>query len=169
MIKPEQFYQQNDLPDKGTKARMWRNIRNATQRPAFSFLSIADKRSFIWGMAASVIMYFASVGIYTTVRQSVQNSRPQVVRLDAAYQSAIKEFENVVPQIVSNVGTNPGGASYVAVRKEQLLKIDGAITGLKMESTGADLSSLKQKKLRELYSMKLKVLQEMIENGEIEL
>ena len=91
------------------------------------------------------------------------------MKLDAAYQSAIEEFERVVPQIVSIGGNNPGEINYFTIRKEQLLKIDDAIAGLRSESSGSDLSSLKQKKLRELYSMKLKVLQEMVENGEIEL
>ncbi|MFI5252213.1 MAG: hypothetical protein ACHQQQ_07255 [Bacteroidota bacterium] len=169
MITPEKFYDKTDLPDRARKIRMWQNIRQEIHKPKFLSLYVADTRSFIWGMAAAVLIYFASVGVYTTVRQSIQNSQPQVVRLDAAYQSAIKEFENVVPIAGAGGSANPGEVNYITLRKDQLSKIDGAITGLKSESMGADLSTLKQQKLRELYTMKLKVLQEMIENGEVEL
>jgi hypothetical protein len=169
MIDPGKFYTHNDLPDRPAKARMWQNIKKEIQPSKHLPLYVVDKRSFIWGVAASVIIYFTSVGIYATVKQSLQNSQPQVVKFDAAYQSAINEFERVVPQTVSNSAADPNAKNYISVRKEQLSKIDDAITGLRSESAGADLSSLKQKKLRELYSMKLKVLQEMIENGEIEL
>jgi hypothetical protein len=169
MIDPGKFYTHDELPDRSAKTRMWQNITRELRHAKYPLSYVIDKRSFLWGVAASVIIYFTSVGIYTTVKQSVQNSRPDVVKLDAAYQSAINEFERVIPQTVSNTGADPNAKNYIVVRKEQLSKINEAIAGLRSESAGADLSSLKQKKLRELYGMKLKVLQEMIENGEIEL
>jgi hypothetical protein len=169
MIDPGKFYTHDELPDRSAKTRMWQNITRELRHAKYPLSYVVDKRSFFWGVAASVIIYFTSVGIYTTVKQSVQNSRPDVVKLDAAYQSAINEFERVVPQTVSNTVADPNAKNYIVVRKEQLSKINEAIAGLRSESTGADLSSLKQRKLRELYGMKLKVLQEMIENGEIEL
>jgi hypothetical protein len=169
MIDAGKFYTHDDLPERSAKFRMWANIKKEIQQSKYSASYVVDKRSFVWGVAASVIIYFTSVGVYTTVRQSMQNSRPQVVKFDAAYQSAINEFERVVPQTVSNSAADPNTKNFITIRKEQLSKIDEAIAGLRSESAGADLSSLKQKKLRELYGMKLKVLQEMIENGEIEL
>jgi len=169
MIEPEKYYDADDLPGRPAKTKMWKEIKSRTGKKKVISFFVADSRSFIWGMAASVLIYFSGVGIYTTLKQSIQNSRPEVVRFDDAYQSAIREFERVVPQVVSNPEGQSKEMKYLSIRKEELSKIDAAIVSLKAESSGIDLSPLKQRKLRELYSMKLRVLQDMIENGEIEL
>ena len=57
----------------------------------------------------------------------------------------------------------------LSTREDQLRSLDAAIVDLKNEVNGHDLSPLKRARLRQLYSLKLRVIQEMIEQGEIEL
>jgi len=54
-------------------------------------------------------------------------------------------------------------------RQQQLTLINVAIANLRKETNGKDLSPLKRERLRGLYSQELRILQEMIEEGDIEL
>lgn len=165
MITPEEFYPKEHLLEGGRKKAMWRAIE-AGIRPA---RRIVETRSFLYGMAAAVLVYFTSVGVLTTVRQSIERSRPEAVRLDDAYRSAIEGFEKVIPSVVPATGGKAQEENYIASRKAQLVSVDAAIEALRKETSAGDLSPLKRKRLRELYSLKLSILQEMVENGDIEV
>ncbi|MBI3189130.1 MAG: hypothetical protein HYZ33_00625 [Ignavibacteriales bacterium] len=169
MMKPEQFYNQQEHTDSESKKRMWQTIRKETKPPSSSLLCIESKRSFFFGIAAAILLYFTSVGIFTTIRQTIENGKPQAIRFSEAYQSAIEDFENVIPQLVSSTAISEKDKSYLQVRKEQLAKIDAAINSFEKEHRGRDVSPLIQQRLRQLYSMKLQVLQQLIDKGEIEL
>ncbi|MBI4429008.1 MAG: hypothetical protein HY562_07800 [Ignavibacteriales bacterium] len=167
MIHPDQFYSADDYPADRQRASMWARIRREMGGPS-RFLFLADRRSFFHGMAASFLVMFAAVGVYTTARGAIEYSQPQAVKLDRAYQSAIREFERIAIQ------TMDGSQSELSkelslTRKEHLELLDKAINELKLETNSNDFSSLKRVRLRQLYSLKLKLLQEMVEQGEIEL
>ena len=169
MITPDQFYSEQERPTAAAKQRMWANVKKQMRKRKSGRRFIADRSSFFYGMAAAIILYFSGVGILATVRQSMQSAQPEAVRLDAAYQAAIEQFEKVVPQMVSSSVTPGKDAGVQSVRQEQLKMLDGAIAEMRTENTGRDISPQLQKRLRQLYSLKLKVLQEMVEQGEIEL
>jgi len=169
MIKPDKYYSKEDHPTSQSKKRMWYNISRKLASRKSSFLFIPDKRSFIYGIAASFILYFAVLGIADRIKQTIEQSQPQVVKVDKAYQSAIREFEKIAPQVKYTAATNRTGQDYASVRKEQLDNLDATIESLRKETPFGDLSPLLQTRLRQLYSMKLQILQDMIENGEITL
>ncbi len=169
MISQEQFYKQDDYPDIPSKKRMWKAIKQGVRQPAASLFHIESRRSFLYGIAATVLLYFTSVGVYTTMKQSIEKGKPQAIRFSEAYRAAIEDFESVVPQFVNSGSINEQERSYIQVRKEQLSKIDAAIKSFQEEHGGADVSPLIQQRLRQLYSMKLQVLQQLIDKGEIEL
>lgn len=167
MIHPDSFYSENDYPQRQQKSSMWARIKDEIAgRSKIFFLS--DRRSFLYGMAASFLLMFAAVGVYATLRGAIEYSQPQAVKLDKAYQSAIREFEELAVQTVSE-NQNSITNELALTRKEHLHLLDRAIHELKQETNSNDLSTLKRSRLRQLYSLKLKLLQEMIEQGEIEL
>ena len=161
MISPEQFYDKSDTPSGGTKNRIWRGVRRALRSRRTSLFLMPERRSFLYGMAASLILYFAGVGLLGTITGALEGARPHDVRLDEAYMSAIRELEKMMPQTA--------GGEYVTARQDQLSKLDDAIAVLWKEAQRGDLSSLKQQRLRQLYGMKLQILQSVIENGSIAL
>ena len=167
MIHPDTFYSENDNPAPHQMRSMWARIRRGiSSSPKFFFLS--DRKSFLYGMAASIVLMFTAVGIYTTLKGAIEFSQPQAVKLDRAYQSAIREFEKVALQAVGG-NQNDLNKELVFTKKEHLQLLDAASSELKRETNSNDLSSLKRARLRQLYSLKLKLLQEMVEQGEIEL
>lgn len=167
-MKPEEYYQPNDLPDTMTKSKIWHAIEKEIIPHRFSLFMITDKRSFVYGMAAALVLYLSSVGTFTLIKQFIENGQPSVVQVDKAYQSAIYEFEKVMPRATSLVHS-PQNSGALLARKDQLKLLDTAINDLKSETSNIDVSPLKRTKLRQLYSLKLQILQQMIENGEIEL
>lgn len=167
MIDPNAFYAKNDLPDDKTKQSMWSGIKRslfpARTAPSFVF----EKRSFAYGMAASFILIFSCVGIYSTIVRIIEVAQPQEIRMESAYQTAIREFENVALSSDSR-GASSGKHDLTAIQTIQLQYLNDAINELRQETRSNDLSPLKRLRLHELYNMKLKLLQEMIQQGDIE-
>jgi hypothetical protein len=168
MIKPNDFYSSDDTPSNGTIGKVWRTIQGRAaplQTPAWF---IADARSFAWGMAATVVLGLAVIGAWTLARQAMENSQPQPLRLEKAYVSAINEFEQVLPLVTAKVQVAQG-KDELSQRAQQLKLLDTAIGQLRLQTNGSDMSPLIRERLRQLYGLKLQILQQMIEKGEIEL
>lgn len=166
-MKPEHFYRDDDHPSRHAKARMWAAISKSTKQSRIVF-TVRDSRSFFAGMAAAAVLLLSGSGLYSLVNQFVESRQPKEVRFDDAYRSAIKEFENILPSPVqvSSVETNSG---RLQSRLEHLALIDSAITELRADIARTDLSPVKRSRLRQLYSMKLQVLQDIIQQGDMEL
>jgi hypothetical protein len=128
-----------------------------------------DRRSFAFGMAASLILGLALYGAWSIAKQAMEASKPQPLRLEQAYVSAIREFEQIVPVVGKKTPQTTQSAGQLTQRREQLQLVDQAIADLRRQTNGMDLSPLKRDRLRKLYGMKLQILQQMIEEGEIEL
>jgi hypothetical protein len=128
-----------------------------------------DRRSFAFGMAASIILGLALYGGWSITRQLSEQAKPESLRLEQAYVSAIREFERVIPVSAVNTSQAVSAEGQLTQRREQLRLIDKGIADLRGQTNGVDLSPMKRERLRQLYSMKLRVLQQMVEEGEIEL
>ncbi len=169
MIEPGDFYTSDELPDKRSRDSMWRSIERSASSLRTQSAFVRDRRSFMFGMAASIVLGLALVGAWTVARQAFENAQPTQLRLEHAYVSAIHEFEQVVPSVTVKDAGRPQAQGQLRDRQHQLALINGAIADLQKETNGKDLSPLKRERLRGLYSQELKILQEMIEEGEIEL
>ena len=169
MIEPRDFYTSDDLPDKRSTDAMWSSIQRSTSSFRPQNMLIRDRRSFLYGMAASIVLGLALVGAWTVARRALDNAQPTPLRLEQAYVSAIREFERVVPSVTVMSTDRPQIAGQLRDRRQQLALINVAIADLRKETNGKDLSPLKRERLRGLYSQELRILQEMIEEGDIEL
>jgi hypothetical protein len=167
MIDPKTFYNPHDDPTERQKAKIWNAVAGAIAFRRTPLLMIADRRSFFYGIAAAVIVYLAGVGLYHQVKETIDRTQPAVVQVDYAYQSAITALERAVPAVLTSAKPEPV-RERLRSRYDQLRMIDGAILEMKKEANGADLSAMSRSTMRDLYSMKLKILQQMIEQGELE-
>lgn len=167
MIEKEKYYQTNELPDAETRRQIWKNIEKNIKPARATFLNIQDSRSFYFGMAASVVLIFFVIGFYTSAKALLYEFKPEEIKLNTAYQSAINEFEKVVPSVVSNIPTTSIKRSVVASKMEELNYINNAIEELRKENLNHDLSPLKQMSLRQLYINKLQTLQDILMQGDV--
>jgi hypothetical protein len=169
MIRREDFYTSGDSPGTKNIVGMWRRIqRQATPLQSDTWF-VSDRRSFLFGMAATIVLGLALVGAWTLARQTFENGQPQPIRLEQAYVSAINEFEHVLPFVTAKVTQSPPTKEELTQRTQQLSLVDAAISQLRLQTNGSDLSPLIRGRLRQLYAKKLQILQQMIEKGEIEL
>ena len=169
MIGPEKYYSKDDMPDRKTKDKMWNEIQKEIHLVKRTLFMIPDRRSFFYGIAASILIYLSSVGIYHLISGIEERSQPMVIRLDEAYMSAISGFERVMPAITAAKAQSSQLFDQINGRKLQLKLLDEAIEELRREINHRDISPIKRSRLRNLYSMKLQILQKMIEQGDIDL
>ena len=163
-MNPEQFYQGDDIPSRSTKQRIWRSIDRILQ-PHPPLFSVPDARSFVYGIAASFLVLLSSYGLYHMVERFTAVDRPAELRFDAAYQSAIQEFERILPSAADAKESDPGQEALEA-RLQQIRLIDAAIKELRTDIARTDISPVTHSRLRQLYGLKLRVLLEIIEKGE---
>lgn len=173
MIDPEQFYAPSDEPPVVTRRRMWTNVESRLRPQGRPWL-VLERRSFALGMAASVLLLLAGFGALSAVERMLDKGRPAALRVDQAYQAAIREFEMLAsePPRVQTVNIQDAVVSRQEIfqsRQDELRAIDEGIASLRSEMTSGDASPVKRARLRDLYAKKLIVLQNMIEQGEITL
>ena len=168
MIDPQQFYSKEDYPTGKAKKRLWSGVSQRLFSSHKSSVPMFDRRSFVYGMAASFILMFTLVGIYSTVSLVIERAQPREIKADNAYQTAIREFESVV-FTAQTVQASSGKDERSALRKTRLTYLNGAIDELRQGLNSHDLSPLKRQRLLALYNLKLTLLQEMLQQGEIEL
>lgn len=169
MIEKSKFYSENDNPSKNQQKKIWKGVRRNINQERKLIFRISDTRSFYYGVAASFLFLFASIGVYTTAKNMLYNMKPEEVKLDNAYQAAIKEFQKVVPSYEHASHKSENIKVFVNMKEEQLKYLDENIATIRREMGTTDLSPLKQMYLRQLYAAKLKVLLEIIGNGEIDI
>jgi hypothetical protein len=169
MTDPQDFYRRTDEPTRHERHTMWSHISGRISTPRRPGLFTLERRSFFYGMAASVILMFTALGMYTTVRNAVERAQPTAIRIDNAYRTAISEFERVTVRFQPSNGAENTTAELAAARREQMDILDGAIRALREEASSRDVSPMLRARLRDLYSKKLALLQTMVNQGEVEL
>ena len=133
MIDPDKFYSKSDSPNERVKRRMWNSIKHSLFPSVNTRSFMFEKRSFVYGMAASFILLFACIGIYSTFTRIIEVARPQEIRMESAYQTAIREFENVaLPN--NDRSTSPGSDEKRSTRNIQLRFLNNAIEELRKET-----------------------------------
>ena len=165
MIKPEEFYSPSESPDSLARQRMWRVIAGQMEKPRAFVLY--DRRSFVLGVAASIVLMFAVYGVWSLARNLFENAQPEPLKVERAYVSAIREFQQVIP--VDQGADTSQASGRLQDRRAQLALLNEAIAALRNETNGRDLSPLKRARLRALYSKQLSILQHMMDEGVIEL
>lgn len=173
MIDPEQFYAPSDAPSAESRRRMW-TIVESRIRPQSRPWLVLERRSFALGMAAGVMLFLAAYGAASAVERMLDKSRPTALRVDQAYQAAIREFEILASEPARAHAVNTQDAvvprrEIFRSRQDELRSIDEGIASLRSDMTSGDVSPVKRARLRDLYAKKLIVLQSMIEQGEITL
>lgn len=168
MIDPKSFYPEHDRPDEKTREQVWSGIARSLPQQQMLFIPRMERRSFLYGMAASFIIFFTGLGMVTVYKNIVELSQPTEIKTDKAYQSAIKAFENVL------LSSGPSSVrsdkdDIASLRALQLQYLNNAIEELRREMGMNDLSPLKRQRLNQLYTLKLNMLQDMIQQGELQL
>ncbi|MGH2568425.1 MAG: hypothetical protein ACRDGA_08810 [Bacteroidota bacterium] len=169
MIDPMEIYKDDDLPTGRERKQMWRAIEKGIAPARTPMFFIHDRGSFAYGIAAAFVLYFASLGAWQVVTQNIEERQPAELKVDQAYRSAIGALEKVLPVAISSQPAEENGSGKLTARQQQLQLLDEAIIQLRRETGVNDLSPVMRARLLQLYSLKLQILQEMIEQGEIEL
>lgn len=165
-MNSDHFYRESDSPTSQEKRRMWKHIGQAVHPP--TGLRIADRRSFVYGMAAAFLLLFSSYGAYHTVLHVTDTRTPAALRFEEAYRSAIDGFENVLPAAI-NAADPERSPGISDIQRQRLALIDAAIREMQMDMNRTDLSPLKRSHLRQLYILKLQAMFDIIERGDTRL
>ena len=166
MIREKDFYEKNDMPGSFRKRRMWNKISGELFSRNSSDNKFIEWRSFSYGLAAALILFFTSVGIYTVVNTISENQKPQIVQVTEAYRNTVARLENILPENIK-AGQPVDIDEQLLPKKEKLLFVNEAISELQNEYDKNDYSKLKLERLYSLYKIKLGILEEIIAMEEI--
>jgi hypothetical protein len=161
MIDANEFYGKKNIPGSFKKRRMWNKIKNELSRVNSREINNIDWKSFSFGIAAALILFFTSVGIYTVINAIAERQKPQIVQLTEAYKNTVTRLENILPEKIKT--NRPVDIDEKIIpKKEKLVYVNEAISELQGEYNKYDYSKLKLERLYSLYKMKLEILEEII-------
>jgi hypothetical protein len=161
MISKREFYKKNDVPGSFGKSRMWNNIRKELISNYLAGDNSIEWRSFFYGIAAAVILFFTLVGFYTVLDTVSDNQKPQIVHITEAYRNTAAKLESIIPEkLMSDQSVDID--EQLLPKKEKLIYVNEAISDLQTEYNKNDYSKLKLQRLYSLYKMKLEILEEII-------
>jgi hypothetical protein len=166
MIHEKDYYGKSDIPGNFQKRKLWKNISREVFKNNPVEVNYVDWKSFSFGLAAAVIVFFAAVGIYTVINTITENQKPQIVQLTEAYRSTVAKLENILPERI-NKDQIVNIDEKILPKKEKLVFVNEAINELQNEYNKNDYSKLKLERLYALYKMKLEILEEIIAMEEI--
>lgn len=161
MINSDEFYKEEKLSSI-KKKRIWKNIKSEFHGKKFRTEYSFHKISFSLGFAAAFILLFACIGLYSVIRGLMYENTPMNLRINSAYQNVISQLEKNLPETKTS-GESIIVDEFIQIKKEELNDIDKAIKVFQNEGYKNDYSRIKQERLRELYKMKLEVLEKIIE------
>jgi hypothetical protein len=167
MIKPEEFYSQNEYPTSSAKKNLWKNIEMGIPKEKKAPFFNVDLRSFAFGIGTAFTLILVCVGVFTLYSGIAEKDEPAYVKINNAYSKAIDEVEKTIP----NLTTAGYSSSYsldemINAGKSKLKNIDAGIEEIKSDAGPNDFSPVKQSRLRSLYKMKLDILSRMIDMEE---
>lgn len=165
MIDKNKFYNEKDFLNENKKEIIWNKISNeinAGTKRNFHF----EWRSFLIGAAAAVFLLFASIGIKTVIENQIFHSEPEYVKLDRSIREAANKFEKFIPAGREIEYGSVAVDDFISSRKEKLENVNYGITELQKDLGGVRYSQIKYRKLRELYLMKLNIIEEIIKMEE---
>ena len=166
MKQEKDFYEKNDYPGSFQKRKLWKNISKEVFKNYSAEVNFIDWKSFSFGIAAAVIIFFASVGIYTVVNNITEQQKPQIVHLTEAYKSTVARLEKILPERIK-MDQTVNIDEQILPKKEKLVYVNEAINELQNEYNKNDYSKLKLERLYSLYKMKMEILEEIIAMEEI--
>ncbi|GJQ62400.1 MAG: hypothetical protein SCALA702_14530 [Melioribacteraceae bacterium] len=161
-LKPESFYTSDSYPSDGAKDKMWRNINNEIQSGknfGFQF----DFRNFAIGFGAAIVVFFFFTGVYFSAEKILSNDKPQNLILSETYSRAVDNFERALPVVLEEKKSETEVDELINVRREELDTLTSAIQMLKTEIKSSSSSDIKYQRLIDLYRMKMKIIDSILE------
>ena len=169
MIDKKDFYEPDESISPSVKKELWKNINSSiTPQKEKSFWSF-EYRSFAFGMAATVILFFTFIGVKSTVSNFIYENKSYNEKINNSYQEVIGSFEKTLPLILANKERSIKLDDILSEKTEELKVINYAINEFKDNSNSIENSPIKEERIRKLYRMKLEIINDIIELEEREL
>lgn len=164
MIDKNKFYGSHDSPGKSEIKKMWNEVENSLKVEKKRFLKSAlDTRSFIYGMAFTIIVFLFALAAVRFAPGIVYDNKSEDVKINRAYSRAADELEKSIPNFISTLDKSERTRELIDVRLEELKYINDAIYQYKNMLKQSDLTKIKQERLLELYQMKIDAINKIIQ------
>ncbi len=161
MIRRTEFYKEEDRITRVQKSRIWQAVHfqlfSGDLKSHFNF----EWRNYTLGMATSVILFLAGIGVWTLIGDSRINAESELSLLNSTYSQAIYKLEKIAARKLSNSNVK-NLDELLQAKSERLNSVSNAISEIKTNKELREFETIKEKRLRQLYLMKLEILDEII-------
>ncbi len=159
----QKIYPDIDLPTGQEKEKMWSAIQShlsPTINPENSF----HWRSFWIGNAAALLLLFAGIGIYSTTKYMLSDTRLSTERMYTALSTATDQLKEITPILIEQAESQ--NKSSIKSTAEAIAEIDQLIEELKTDMLLHGATPSKQSNLKQLYATKLDFYRDLLLNEE---
>ncbi len=163
-MKKNSFYSEEDFPSPIQKKGMWNQIEQKIPKKK-STNNILHWRSFWIGNAAAVLLIFAGIGMFSTIKNLTSSSRQTAnEQMYKTLSTATQQLQDLTPLLIQEAQeqNRPSIESTAAAIEE----IDRLIDEIKSDITINGTSPAKESSLKRLYATKLDFYKEILLNQE---
>lgn len=156
------FYDHDDLPTILEKKEMWKRIELSLKVPRSELPVIKFHiPSFVLGSAASLLLLFSVIGVYTLYTFIGSQNQNEI---DRAYEEALTTMSNVSHELIDAAPIHK--RPLLEAKQSTMEEIDLAIHEIRSDILLNGNTEFKQRQLRQLYAMKLDYMKELLLKGE---
>ncbi len=162
MKQQNKFYERNESPDSELSKKMWNEIEKniISNRKEFNFT--IERKSFTIGFSAAAIFVLIIFNLYAFLSNIAFNNEPEIMKINRTYSKTISRMEILLPASLFDENQSINLDEQLVANLENLNGVNQAINELYSDFSSQDLSLIKQERLRNLYKMKLDVLESLI-------
>jgi hypothetical protein len=163
MIDPKKYYNEDENLSNSSKSKMWNAILPALKKEKNKIIFSIDRKSFAYGFAFAILLAFTSVGIYSLISGITYRNMNADDKISRAYLDASKKMEQSLSIINQIKNSEVKIANVLTVKKEQLDVLNKEINQLQNMGIADQFTSIQKIKLRELITMKINLINDMVE------
>lgn len=160
----QKIYPDIDSPTGQEKEKMWSAIQSHLS-PIINPENSFHWRSFWIGNAAALLLLFAGIGIYSTTKYMLSDTRQSTERMYTALSTATDQLKEITPILIEQAESQ--NKSSIKSTAEAIAEIDQLIEELKTDMLLHGATPSKQSNLKQLYATKLDFYRDLLLNEEI--
>ncbi|TNE68426.1 hypothetical protein EP331_15830 [bacterium] len=161
------FYSPSDTPGRHEKEMMWNRIELAVAEQRIRSIKSIHWKSFWFGCAASVLIVFSVIGLFTVFRSVTAPNPNSGYALDMTYERAMNQLVSMTPNLVKQA--DEVERPVLESKIKNIEDIDSMIEEIRNDMLLNGVSDIKRRQLKRLYALKMDHVKDLLLSDEVSM
>ncbi len=165
-MKPD-FYSPSENPSRQEKELMWNRIELAVAEQRIRSIKSIHWKSFWFGCAASILIVFSLIGLFTVFRTLSAPNPNSAYAMDMTYERAMNQLVSMTPNLINQA--NEVERPVLESKIKNIEDIDTMIEEIRNDMLLNGVSDIKRRQLKRLYALKMDHVKDLLLSDEFSM